>query len=593
MRKSDGFTTELVAEKTDAIKLAISHEQEERYLGPLGKRHSIVVGDPSATAVKAQIHPYDEIPTVSADAGRVVQDINLNRIQPSPDNPRKHFDEAELEELTASIRERGVEIPIAVLPAAAFGNHTIIYGERRWRASQAAGKETIPALVLDISDERADEMRFNENHQRRNLTPLEEAAWFQRRINVYGKTVADIAAHSGYSPKTIAKRLRLNSLPDFTKDALNNEALCLGSALAIARLDSPAEMEKVTRTFVTNTYLGCDHDPQKAARYIEREYFTRLAKAPFNVKDVTLIPEAGSCLACPKRTGNQSELFDDVKESDTCLDRKCYDNKCAAQLQRDLDKAEAKGLKILDAQEVKKIAPHGFVSAALNGYVALDQKPYQDNKDRTWKQLLGKDAPVPVVAVIGGEIKHLIPKIEAVEIVKRVHNLKVELPKTERERNVAEKNVHKMRQTVMKETIVALGAWALAHFRERLTEQTPLGFWSLLATMAVKNLRNGGQDYLSKVYELEPEKHPHGRYDYEGALLKKIRGFSTPAHVAAFLVQIIAVDGWHWWTQPGGSEQPYDDHKAMCALIGFDLKAAMKQAKATATAKAKAKKKGA
>jgi len=370
-RKADGFTTELVGEKDEAIMLAIRYAQQERWNESRAKPLR-VADDPSAFAEAINTAPDSE-----AGATKTVRDIRLSHIQPSPDNPRKHFDESEMEELTASIRERGVEIPIAVLPARAFGMHTIIYGERRWRASQAAGKETISALVLDITDERADEMRFNENHQRRNLTPLEEAAWFERRIKLYGKSVADIAAHSGYSTKTITKRLRLNSLPETAKEALVEGKLCLGSALALARLDDPKQMAEAADIFLRATWMEYCTDPKKAAQYIEQTYFTRLNKAPFKLGDVTLAPTAGSCFDCPKRTGNQSELFDDVAETDTCLDRKCYDSKCAAHIQRELDAAEAKGLKVLSEKEIKQIAPQGFINS---DWVDLTDQPWQDKK---------------------------------------------------------------------------------------------------------------------------------------------------------------------------------------------------------------------
>ena len=586
-RKADGFTTDLVGEKVDAIKLAIKQEQEDQW-NKSKARH--VVEIPSRETQELQAQSDSEMQMIVArkererDAATVVQQIPLSRIQPSPDNPRKHFDEAEMEELTASIRERGVDIPIAVLPARAFGMHTIIYGERRWRASQSAGKETIPALVLDITDERADEMRFNENHQRKNLTPLEEAAWFERRIKIYGKTVADIAAHSGYSTKTVTKRLRLNALPGVAKKALDEGTLCLGSALAIARLEDTKQMAEVAEMFTRATWMGYATDPKKAAQYIEQTYFTRLNKAPFKLGDVTLVPTAGSCFDCPKRSGNQSELFDDVTETDTCLDRKCYDSKCAAHVQRELDVAEAKGLKVLSEKEIKRIAPNGFINS---DYVDLADQPWQDKKNRSWKQLLGKDAPEPVLAVVKGQIKRLVPKATAAEIIKAQHNISIELDRKSGSSSSAadDRRAQKIRQTVTKESLVALHAYALASFRDKLADGD-LALWRALAAMTIDNLRNGAQDYMGKLLELEPKKNSFGSRDHKGALEAHLKELRTSAAVAAFVVQMLAADKLHWWTQPGGQNKPYDDHKAMCAAIGFDLMAAMKQAKAAASAKA-------
>jgi ParB/RepB/Spo0J family partition protein len=638
LHKESQFQTALCGEKEGAIKLAISYEQQNRYYGkfptltpgaiqssvsdseeelPLG--WMITGEEPLAVAqhkesgaktlpfgtIKLAIQAAHEMEKngdlirvkgkplkeyTSSQIGndaRAVRDIPITRIQPSPDNPRKHFDEAELAELTTSIRERGVEIPIAVLPARAFGMHTIIYGERRWRASQEAGKDTIPALVLDISDERADEMRFNENHQRKNLTPLEEAAWFQRRIEIYGKTVQDIAAHSGYSTKTIAKRLRLNSLPETAKEALVEGALCLGSALALARLDDPKQMAEATDVFLRNNWYAYHSDPKRAADYIEQQYFTRLAKAPFNVKDITLLPEAGSCLDCSKRTGNQSELFDDVKEKDSCLDRKCYDRKCAAQVQRELATAEAKGLKVLNEKEIKAIVPNGFINS---DYVELSDQPWQDKKNRSWKQLLGKNAPEPVIAVIKGQVKRLVPKAAAAEVVKQQHNITIELDRkasTGSSSAADEKRAQKVRQAIAKETLVALHAHALASFRGKLPGSA-LPFWRAMGDLAICNLSVNEENYLCKVLELEPLKNKYESADYGFTLRAHLKILSTSAACAALIVQMLAVRKLHGWSQPYSGDKLGDEHKALCEAIGFDLTAAMKQAKAATKAKGQA-----
>lgn len=579
LHKQSGFQTALCEEQVDAIKLAISYEQKSRYLGPLGKPHSIVVGDPSqfAAALLGDTEPI---------ASNTVQDIPVGCIQPSPDNPRKHFEESELAELTAAILEKGVEIPIAVLPARAFGIHTLIYGERRWRASNAAGKTTIPALILDISEDRANELRLNENLQRKNLTPLEEAAAFHLRMEKYGKSLRDIAAQTGMHVRTVTRRLRLNHLPEVAKDALEAGQLSLGSALAIARLDDVVAMIETTDIFLRQTYFGYSTDEKKAAAYIEQKYFTRLAKAPFKASDLTLLPEAGSCLDCPKRTGNQSDLFDDVAETDTCLDRGCYDRKCAAQIKRELDTAEAKGLKVLTDKEIKTIAPDGFINS---NYVDLSDQPWQDKKNRSWKQLLGKNAPEPVIAVVNGKIKRLVLKAAAAEVLKQQHNITIELDrKTSTGSSTAAeyRRAVKMRQAVTSESLIALHAHTLATLREKLTDDA-IPFWRILGTMAIVNMRSAAQNYFTQLLELVAEKGKDGNRDFKAALEKHLHALPTAAAIAAFVVQSIAIEKLHWWTQPGGNEKPYAEHKAICETIGFDLPAAMKTAKANLTPKAK------
>jgi hypothetical protein len=148
--------------------------------------------------------------------------------------------------------------------------------------------------------------------------------------------------------------------------------------------------------------------------------------------------------------------------------------------------------------------------------------------------------------------------------------------------------MQKVRQAVTKESLVALHAYAHASFRDKLSD-ADLPLWHALALMVIDNLRNGAQDYFGKLLELEPKKNSFGSRDHKSALEVHLKSLATTAAVAAFVVQAIAVDKLHWWTQPGGTEKPYNEHKAMCTAIGFDLKAAMKMAKDTTTAKAKGK----
>jgi len=204
--------------------------------------------------------------------------------------------------------------------------------------------------------------------------------------------------------------------------------------------------------------------------------------------------------------------------------------------------------------------------------------------------LLGKDAPEPVVAVVKGQIKRLVPKAEAAEIVKAQHNITIELDRKSGSSSTPadDRRAQKVRQAVTKESLAALHAYALASFRGKLPDND-LPLWRALAEMTIDNLRNGAQDYMGKLLELEPKKNSDGNRDHKAALEAHLKGLSTTAAVAAFVVQMLATDKLHWWTQPGSQDKPYNEHKAMCAAIGFDLSAAIKQAKTAASAKAKGK----
>jgi ParB family chromosome partitioning protein len=166
-------------------------------------------------------------------------------LRPNPRNPRKRFDEAELEELTASIRERGVIQPILVraVPRVADA-YEIIAGERRWRAAQRAGEHEIPIIVLEASDREALEMAIIENVQRADLNALEEAAGYAQLGAEHGYSQADIARIVGKSRSHVANTLRLTQLPEHTRALLAAGRISAGHAralLAIAEPDAVAD----------------------------------------------------------------------------------------------------------------------------------------------------------------------------------------------------------------------------------------------------------------------------------------------------------------------------------------------------------------
>ncbi len=143
-----------------------------------------------------------------------VTDIPVECIRPNPDQPRRRFDETELEELAASIRGKGVLQPILVRPAMIAGEYQIVAGERRWRAAQRTGVRAIPALIRSLSDEEVLEIALIENIQRADLSPIEEAEGYRLMVERYGRTQALVADAVGKSRVHVANALRLLQLPD-------------------------------------------------------------------------------------------------------------------------------------------------------------------------------------------------------------------------------------------------------------------------------------------------------------------------------------------------------------------------------------------
>jgi ParB family chromosome partitioning protein len=134
--------------------------------------------------------------------------IPIDLVQRNPQQPRKHFDEADLNDLSASIKTHGVLQPILVRPIA-DGKYEIVAGERRWRAAQRAGLHTIPAVIRELNEVEVLEIAIVENVQRTDLNPIEEAQGFQALIDRFGRTQQEIADAVGKSRPHIANMLRL------------------------------------------------------------------------------------------------------------------------------------------------------------------------------------------------------------------------------------------------------------------------------------------------------------------------------------------------------------------------------------------------
>ncbi|MGC2131136.1 MAG: ParB/RepB/Spo0J family partition protein [Candidatus Aquilonibacter sp.] len=175
------------------------------------------------------------LPTSPA-AQEALREIPVARITPNPFQPRKHFDEAAMDDLRASISEYGVLVPIIVRKRGE--NFELVAGERRWRACATLQRPTIPAIVRESDDRDSLEVAIIENLQRENLNPIEEAAGFSSLMDEYGFTQEDLAARLGRSRPAVANSLRLLALPDAIKVMLVDGRLSAGHGRAL--LAAPA-----------------------------------------------------------------------------------------------------------------------------------------------------------------------------------------------------------------------------------------------------------------------------------------------------------------------------------------------------------------
>jgi len=174
--------------------------------------------------------------------GRALLSLPIEAIERCADQPRKRFEEAKLEELAASIREKGVLEPILVRREGA--KYRIIAGERRWRAAQRAGLKELPAVVREASDREAFEIALVENLQRADLNVIEEAEAYDVLLQDHSLTQEEIAKRVGKERSTVANALRLLKLPEEVRDAVRDGRLDMGHARALLGLDDPEAIRK-------------------------------------------------------------------------------------------------------------------------------------------------------------------------------------------------------------------------------------------------------------------------------------------------------------------------------------------------------------
>lgn len=333
-------------------------------------------------------------------------DIPLDRIVTSRTNPRKTFDEAALADLAESIKALGVMQPILVRPAPGAPLdpeplYEIVAGERRYRASKLAGKTSIPATVREISDLDVLELQIIENLQREDLHPLEEAESYEALLAQHKDdpdySVDQVAAKLGKSRAYIYARLKLCALRPAARKAFYVGKLSASTALLLARIPV-AKLQDQALEEITEPSWRYDDQPmpfRAAARHIQDHYMTRLDQAPFSLSDETLVPDAGPCTTCPKRTGANPDLFGDVGSADVCTDPVCFAAKKEAFRARARQAALDTGKTVISGKAAEKIRPSQY--GKMKGYVAVDESPYWMDSNKKIKNVLGKDMPESIL----------------------------------------------------------------------------------------------------------------------------------------------------------------------------------------------------
>jgi ParB family chromosome partitioning protein len=270
------------------------------------------------------------------------RNLPLNVLSESTTNPRHIFEDAALKELAASIRTQGILSPLLVRPLNEQ-SFEIVAGARRYRAAQMAEAATVPVRIVNLTDAEALEAQLIENLQRRDVHPMEEAQGFRALLNLEEPkySIEQISARTGKTPAFVAARLKLTELAPVVVEAFYREEIGVGHALLLAKLQ-PDKQEQALAACFKEDWSGGDRKAKRLLLpvrnlqfWIEQNILLILKQAPFNKRDAQLVPAAGSCVDCPKRTGHNKLLFADVRE-DACTDPTCYAAKLEAHVQKQI-----------------------------------------------------------------------------------------------------------------------------------------------------------------------------------------------------------------------------------------------------------------
>jgi ParB family chromosome partitioning protein len=307
------------------------------------------------------------------------RDVPLVVLTESKTNPRRLFEDDALKELAESIRTQGVLSPLLVRPV---NDHSfeIVAGARRYRAAQMAEVPTVPVRIVNLTDAEALEAQLVENLMRRDVHPMEEASGFRALLDLDEPkySVEQISARTGKSPAYVAARLKLTELAPVVVEAFYREEIGVGHALLLAKLQPDQQGLALAACFKEDWSAG----KQKAKSillpvrnlqfWIESNILLILKLAPFDKRDAQLVPAAGSCVDCPKRTGHNKLLFSELGKQDACTDPSCY----SAKVNEHVAKTIAAKPKLVQISTAYGQQKEGSATLPRNSYVEIrTEKP--------------------------------------------------------------------------------------------------------------------------------------------------------------------------------------------------------------------------
>ncbi len=221
--------------------------------------------------------------TIAAATTKEVLYLGINKIMPNPDQPRKHFDDNSLEELSMSIKEYGVLQPITVRYLR--GKYTLIAGERRLRASKIAGLKYVPTIIVNLNDEKSAVLALIENLQRQDLNFIEEAFGYYKLLKEYNITQENLAKKIGKNQSTIANKLRLLKLGDNVKIFLLQNDLTERHGRAVLKIEDEESQLMILNKVVKND-LNVKKTEDLVEKFLEKSQNSEKKKNEYKIKRI-------------------------------------------------------------------------------------------------------------------------------------------------------------------------------------------------------------------------------------------------------------------------------------------------------------------
>ena len=335
-----------------------------------------------------------------SETDQVLEFLDPKTLLDSPLQYRKDYPESMIDELAESITSAG-GILENLLARPKGKRRELVFGHCRKRAAIKLGRKTVPVIVREMTDREVRIAQLAENGQRANPHPLEEMEGYKALLEQEQMSVGDVCAAVGKSPPYIYRRLALKNLCPAGRKALEAGKLRLGVAELIARLaDHKAQADAVKA--LSPSYDGSPVTIATAKSRIERDHLRNLKQAPFDPSDSALVPAAGACTVCPKRSGANPDLFGELTGgANVCTDGACYGLKLAADWKVKSKEHESAGGTVLKAAEAKKVFPYSFSSSLGHecGYYDLDaDRGYGRTSYRKELKAAGAELPPVVLA---------------------------------------------------------------------------------------------------------------------------------------------------------------------------------------------------